>query len=134
MAKVESGRIDVKLTEVDLRQQINEIITQLFPLADTKGLILLRPKFDVEDLTVHADELRLRQVLINLLSNAIKFTEKGCVGVRVYSAVLNNYETLYAEPALAIEVFDTGVGISPDFLGKVFEPFLQEERVYSADY
>ncbi len=131
MAKVESGRIDVKLTDVDLRQQIDEIITQLFPLADTKGLILLRPKFEVEDLTVHADELRLRQVLINLLSNAIKFTQTGCVGIRVYSAVLNNYETLFSEPACAIEVFDTGVGISPDFLGKVFEPFLQEERVYS---
>lgn len=132
MAKVESGRVEMKLENVQLRPLIDETVAQLFPLANTKGILLLRPRIDSEDPVVHADALRLRQILINLLSNAIKFTEAGCVGVCVNSAVLQNYQdTLHAEPAYTIEVFDTGAGIEAEFLDQVFEPFTQEERVYS---
>lgn len=132
MAKVESGRIDLNLTNVPLRPLIDEVVAQVFPIAQAKGLMLLRPKLDDEDAAAHADSLRLRQVLINLLSNAIKFTQRGCVGIRVYACTVEAYaQTSYAEPAYTLEVFDTGVGIAPDFIDKVFEPFTQEQRAYN---
>ncbi len=132
MATVESGRIELTLTNVPLRPLIDEVVAQVFPIAQAKGLLLLRPRLDDEDARVHAESLRLRQVLINLLSNAIKFTERGCVGIRVYPCTVEGYaQTSYSERAYAIEVFDTGIGIAPDFIDKVFEPFAQEQRAYN---
>lgn len=132
MAKVESGRVELEISSIELPPVLKEITAQLLPLAETKKLQLLRPRIDMEDPTVHADPLRLRQVLINLLSNAIKFTDHGCVGIYVREDVLPGYQgTHHSEPAVAIEVFDTGIGISASFIDQLFEPFTQEETAYS---
>ncbi|MDX1546740.1 MAG: HAMP domain-containing sensor histidine kinase [Rhodothermales bacterium] len=133
MAKVESGRVELKVSSVTLQPILKEVTAQLLPLAETKGIQLLRPRLDVDAPVVHADPLRLRQVLINLLSNAIKFTERGCVGIYVAEAVIPGYQgTQHSEAAIAIDVFDTGIGISEAFLEKLFEPFTQEENAYAA--
>ncbi|HMB93983.1 MAG TPA: HAMP domain-containing sensor histidine kinase [Rhodothermales bacterium] len=132
MAKVESGRVELEISSIELLPVLKEITAQLLPLAETKKLQLLRPRIDMQAPTVHADPLRLRQVLINLISNAIKFTDHGCVGVYVREAVLQRYQgTQHSEPAVAIEVFDTGIGISASFIDQLFEPFTQEETAYS---
>ena len=132
MAKVESGRVELEISSIELLPVLKEVTAQLLPLAETKKLQLLRSRIDMENPTVHADPLRLRQVLINLLSNAIKFTDHGCVGIYVTESVIQRYQgTQHSEPAVAIEVFDTGIGISASFIDQMFEPFTQEETAYS---
>ena len=133
LLKVESGRVELKVSSVSLQPILKEVTAQLLPLAETKGIQLLRPCLEVDAPVVHADPLRLRQVLINLLSNAIKFTERGCVGIYVAEAVIPGYQgTQHSEAAIAIDVFDTGIGISESFIEKLFEPFTQEENAYAA--
>jgi signal transduction histidine kinase len=132
MAKVESGRVELHISSIELAPVLKEVTAQLLPLAETKKIQLLRPRIDVHDAMIHADPLRLRQVLINLLSNAIKFTDKGCVGIYVRASEIDRYQgTQHSEPAIALEVFDTGIGISKAFIDQLFEPFTQEESAYS---
>ncbi len=79
---------------------------------------------------IRADEKRLRQVLINLLSNAIKFTEKGQVSFTIETEMMDN---VHGEEAklyrIRFKVKDTGVGIAPDEVGKIFQPFEQVGNV-----
>ena len=67
------------------------------------------------------DPTRLRQIIANLVGNAIKFTETG--GVRIVARLLSTGE----KPQLAIDVIDSGIGISPESMGKIFEPFVQAD-------
>ena len=71
--------------------------------------------------TILTDPTRLRQIVANLLGNAIKFTETG--GVKIVARLLPNPE----KPQLAIDVIDSGIGISPEGLGKIFNPFVQAD-------
>ena len=113
LAKVEAGRIDLALDQLDLPLVIEETVASLRPLAEQKGLDLR-----VEELThtVWADPTRLRQILNNLLSNAIKFTPQGG---RVTVAA-----QLWGD-RVALSVTDTGVGIAPADQRRVFEEFQQ---------
>lgn len=123
LAKVESGKLDLTLSAVSIDQLLADIIRQLFPLAEHKGLALTTKPHS--NFWVQADALRLRQALINLVSNAIKFTEAGRVTLSVSAAVQHH------KPACAIVVEDTGVGISTEFLPRLFDRFTQEMRAYT---
>jgi signal transduction histidine kinase/CheY-like chemotaxis protein len=112
IAKIEAGRFHLHRGEVLLRELLDQVV-QMFRLqAASKGLEF---RFEGEELPelVYADERRLRQILINLLSNAIKFTERGHVTLRV------RYRRQLAE----FEIEDSGVGIAPEDLERVFMPF-----------
>lgn len=113
LARVESGRLELQLEDVDLRGSVHEWINGMRPLADRKGIDLV---LDVPAFEVAADRGRLRQVVYNLVSNAIKFTpEGGRVTVRAERT----------EDATALTVADTGIGIAPEDLDIVFEEFRQ---------
>jgi PAS domain S-box-containing protein len=102
-------------------------------LKDAEGIMTLRAqekKIDLEmtiepgmDTVFFGDEARIRQVLINLIDNAIKFTEQGSVRVKVGSVEVKD-----SLCTVNVEIKDTGVGISPDFIGKIFSKFSQEEN------
>ena len=116
LAKIEAGRMDFKLTEVDLPSLLAEVVALEAGHAQTKQLSLSLEHEDVPA-RVFADRVRLRQILLNLTSNAIKFTEQGSVTVRAVAL----------EQRVRIEVQDTGIGIKPEDQQLIFEKFRQSE-------
>lgn len=128
MSKIEAGRISLSENAFDLYQLLRTI-QEMFQLkAESKGLQLLIDYTPEVPQYVHADESKLRQILINLLGNAIKFTQAGGVILRV---VTGKDERLLTNDSgqitLHFEVEDTGAGIAPDEMESLFEPFVQTE-------
>lgn len=120
MAKIESGRMTLQITEVDIHQTL-ELVGEMFrENARRKNLKLeIRKSEDLPQI-VKTDAQKLRQVLVNLVSNAIKFTDRGEV---VVSASLESVEGNRVR--LGFAVSDTGVGIKPEEMGDLFQPFVQ---------
>lgn len=129
-ARLEKGAVELVLDDVDLEAAVMDPIKVLGPVAAKKG-IDLRTEIDPRlPRTVRIDAPRLRQVLNNLAGNAIKFTERG--GVRVRVALSREASILFhrkaprgRRTAVDIEVVDSGVGIPPERLQAIFEPFEQ---------
>jgi len=114
LAKVEAGRLELNAEPIPLATAMGEVLTTRRPLTDRKGL---QVQLDVPpDAAVHADPLRLRQILDNLLSNAIKFTPEGG---RIAAIVTPEAGTV------AITIADDGIGIAPEDQERVFEEFQQ---------
>ncbi len=119
IAQVESGSLRLSREPIRLRAFLDQLIDMLRLQASAKGLALTLecppglPEF------VRTDPKRLRQILINLLSNAIKFTDAGSVTLRLH----------YRNEIATFEVIDTGIGIEPEDLTRIFAPF---ERVAEA--
>lgn len=112
LAKIESGKVELKFELVDGRDIVEEVAQTLKPLADEKGL-KLEVQVPNETLIVETDRRSLSQIVINLANNAIKFTDEGTVKIE---ARRNN-------DATEVSVVDTGIGIKPEDQGKLFEPF-----------
>ena len=119
MAKVEAGQLDLVLTELDLPALVRGVGELLAVPAQRKGLALHVAVDPQVPRGVRADGRRLRQVLLNLVGNAIKFTDAGTVSLDVGTD----------GAAVTFEVADTGAGIGPDDLARIFEPFEQAGRV-----
>jgi signal transduction histidine kinase len=114
MSKIESGRMDLRYEDIDLRQMAQDVLAANQPLAQAKNLDLY---LDVDDsvLTVPADRTRIRQVLINIMGNAIKFTEKGSISLSIHDK----------DSHVLVAIRDTGIGIKEENIGIVFEQFRQ---------
>lgn len=118
LSKIEADRIEVKLEALALEPCLNEVVNQLKPLANNKGLHLqIEMAPDLPNAL--ADSHRVRQVLINLVSNAIKFTEQGGVTIQCIHLIEHNM--------LRIAVEDSGIGISPAAMEYIFEAFRQAD-------
>lgn len=113
ISKLESGTVQVKPEDVNLRQLISELREQLESLANTKQLKLVTT--DIAETTVHTDRVLLRQLVQNIIANGIKYTDVGQVQVRVSTD----------ESGAIIEIADTGVGIPRDQLAKIFDAYYQ---------
>ncbi len=114
-SKIRAGRADLFLEEVDVAETARTVLSLMRAAPEAAG-IELRDEIEPGLPPVTADRGRLRQVLVNLVGNAVKYTEKGKVTV-----------ALAREPGgVRLEVRDTGRGIAPDALLRVFEPFVQE--------
>ncbi len=123
LSKIEAGKLDLYLETFDLRQAVTEVATTVEPLiARNRNRLVVECAPDLG--TVHSDLTRVRQVLLNLLSNASKFTEGGTI-------------TLAAERTAAHIVFrvsDSGIGMTPEQMTRLFEPFSQAETSTSKKY
>ncbi len=120
LSKIEAGKLSLETTAFNLHGELRELVDLFRPKAEEKGLDLV---FHVTPETpdrVEGDLARLRQVMFNLLGNAIKFTEAGWVHFRVDAG-----RGAGNRAALRFRVSDTGVGIPPEKLAAVFEPFSQ---------
>jgi len=125
ISKIESGRTDLILSSFDLRGLITEIFGQLRALANAKHLAL-DSKVLAKDAVIRTDRTKLKQILVNLIGNALKFTDSGKITVTVSEP--SSIEPTAASPQnqrLLIRMQDTGVGIPPDKLGKIFDKFYQ---------
>ncbi|GIF10388.1 response regulator [Actinoplanes teichomyceticus] len=113
LAKVEAGRMDLRVAPVRVDTAIEELLTTLSPLFAQKNLTVMT---ELAPVTALADRLRLRQIVENLLSNAIKFTPpEGTVSITVTGS----------DTDVSVTVTDTGVGIADDDAERVFEEFQQ---------
>lgn len=115
ISQIESGTMSISLEPVDLGRVLAEALSLIGPLADDAQVRLTSSPSERADLHVLADRQRLKQVLINLLSNAVKYNRRGG-GVSVHC-------TEVAEGRTEVAVSDTGYGMSPEQLERLFEPF-----------
>jgi two-component system sensor histidine kinase/response regulator len=121
-SKIEAGKLELDLDDFDLREVVEDTVDVLAHQAHKKGLELTALVDDALPPLVRGDRGRFRQVLLNLLSNAVKFTEAGEVSVRVTPEAQPDGHVL-----LNVAVRDTGIGIAPDKVEALFEPFQQED-------
>jgi signal transduction histidine kinase/CheY-like chemotaxis protein/HPt (histidine-containing phosphotransfer) domain-containing protein len=129
LSKIESGRLELEDVDFDLPAVISAAATVLRPVAQRKQLAL-RVRLDPTlPSAVRGDPLRLRQILMNLLGNAVKFTERGSVMLRA-APWYTDAETL----GVQFEVVDTGVGIAPEHVQRLFQPFTQAESSTTRRY
>ncbi|MGF1739299.1 ATP-binding protein [Photobacterium satsumensis] len=121
-SKIEAGKLTLSPAPCSIADLVSELIQPHAIYAQQKGLgfrLWLAPNIADQ---LHCDPLRLRQVLNNLLNNAAKFTEQGEIAVSV-----NVIEETPQQQTLQISVSDSGIGISEDDLGKLFQPFEQAD-------
>ena len=129
LSKIEAGKLDLHLADFDLSTFLTGVSEICRIRAEQKGLSFHLKATDSLPVAIHSDEKRLRQVLINLLGNAIKFTDQGNVTLRVepIESPVDSAEQRSGSDASTFRfiVEDTGVGMSPDQLEKIFLPFEQ---------
>lgn len=123
LAKVEAGHLELFYETVPVAQTIRESITAMRGAAEKKGLTIqwnVPPDLGL----ISVDQIRFKQILFNLLSNAVKFTDSGCVTV---SATIE-------EDQLHVVVSDTGIGIRPEDISRIFVEFSQVDASYARRY
>lgn len=138
-SKIESGKLDIEEHAFNLQTCVEEAIELLAPKAAEKGLELTYLIHSTVPINITGDDTRLRQILVNLLGNAVKFTNRGEVSVIVTAQTLqktsltlttekhNRYEIQFA-------VHDTGIGIPPNRLDRLFKSFSQVDSSTSRQY
>ena len=124
-SKIEAGRIDLDEGPVVLPDLIERVLEEVAPTAARKGVDLSYTVGATVPQRVMADEKRLLQVLSNLVSNAVKFTPEGSVSVETEVPVL--YDSESRPVWVEIAVRDTGIGIPPEALERIFDPFVQAD-------
>jgi signal transduction histidine kinase/DNA-binding NarL/FixJ family response regulator len=124
ISKLEAGKVELEPTDFHLGNMIRAALSLMRPSAVEKGLTMQCTIDPAMERLVHGDPFRLRQVLLNLMGNAIKFTERGRVDVRAEPDVSG-------ASFIRIEVEDTGIGMTPQTLNRLFHKFAQADSSIS---
>lgn len=117
LAKIESGKVELDLQPVPLREVADEVCASLKPAAEKKGLTLAVRM--PEEIVARADRRSLSQILINLTNNAIKFTEYGAIHLEIQRSLADGVKVT------TISVVDTGIGIRDEDQARLFDAFTQ---------
>jgi len=126
LSKIEAGKTDLSIAPFRVESVCHSSLRMIHQSAHKKGLKVMFD-FDGENLSMRADERRLKQILVNLLSNAVKFTNPGgTVGLRVVGDT--------AQEVICFSVWDTGVGIARVKMSKLFQRFVQLDSRLSREY
>ena len=138
LAKVESGKLDVISTAIELNQMRDFIYNQFSPVANQKKVHFTIEMGSELPKTFLTDEQRLQQILKNLLSNAFKFTGSGSVSLQIREVMKNITKNMgeehQPERMLAFSVIDTGIGIEKEKQKTIFEAFRQADGTTSRQY
>ena len=123
-SKIESGKMEIVPVEYDFSSMIHDVVNMIMMRAEDKGLKMNLSVDSTLPYKVYGDEVRIRQVLTNLLTNAVKYTKEGSMGLTV-SGQRDGEDII-----LSFAVEDTGIGIKPEDLQKLFARFerIEEER------
>jgi Amt family ammonium transporter len=130
LSKIEAGRMDLYLENIDLRIMVRDVVNTIRPLVE-KNNNLLTVELDEQLGNLYADQTKVRQTLFNLLSNASKFTEQGQIKLEVHR------ELAAAEDEIGYILFrvsDTGIGMTPEQLDKLFQEFSQADPSTTRKY
>jgi len=127
LSKIESGKMELFIEDFDLATLIKDVQSTIMPLVE-KNANVLEVNYPDDLGGMHADITRIRQVLFNLLSNASKFTEKGTVTLDAHAEQAGEREWM------VFEVKDTGIGLTEEQLGKLFQAFTQADASTSRKY
>ena len=131
ISKIEAGELRVATEPFDLAATVARVAATVAPLAQKKGLALEVGAVPLLGEVV-GDARRVEQVLLNLVGNAVKFTEAGSVALA--AEAVGDYrprEDAAPVPAVRLRVADTGIGIAPEDMAKLFQPFRQVDSTLS---
>jgi signal transduction histidine kinase len=127
LSKIEAGRMELHLNTFPLLPVIKDVAKTIEPMAMKNGnRFLIDCPADLG--TIHADQTRFRQSLLNLASNANKFTEKGTITIAAHQRQDNGRDWI------TIAVTDTGIGMTPEQMGKLFQEFSQASSATASKY
>lgn len=124
-SKVEAGEVSLEKMEFNLYKVVQSVITQLELKAKEKNLEIIIEYGNNVDSKFNGDSLRLSQILTNLLTNAVKFTEHGSITILIAKSAEDRYR---------FEVKDTGIGLTPAQIEKLFKPFSQADSSTTRNY
>ncbi|MBR1397632.1 MAG: hypothetical protein IJ563_08890 [Selenomonadaceae bacterium] len=126
-SKIEAGKIEIIPVNYDLSSLINDLVNMIQIKADDKGLALALDFDKNLPKLLHGDEIRIKQVITNILTNSVKYTEKGSI---TFSIGFKRIEDEPDSVILLVSVKDTGIGIKPEDMKKLFMEFerIEEER------
>jgi signal transduction histidine kinase/HPt (histidine-containing phosphotransfer) domain-containing protein len=128
-SKIEAGKLELEITEIDVVRVVRDVCDPLETRASAKGVELVRfVDRSVPPLAL-GDPTRVRQVLTNLVSNAIKFTDEGTIAVSVVPGDRSDDRQI-----VCFEVSDTGIGVDPSTIDRLFDSFSQAERSTTRRY
>jgi signal transduction histidine kinase/CheY-like chemotaxis protein len=127
LSKIEAGKLELNLESVSIPPLVEEVIGTARPLAEqNKNRLSVECPSDLPP--IEADAMRVRQILLNLLSNACKFTKDGSIILRVLQVVHQGHD------CIAFAVADSGIGMTPEQLGRLFEEFSQGDVTTARQY
>jgi signal transduction histidine kinase len=127
LSKIEAGRMEINLESFALAPLIDDVVKTIEPLAAKNGnqvAVHCDPAIGM----MHADQMRLRQALLNLMSNANKFTERGTITIDAHHGRENGGDWI------TFAVTDTGIGMTPEQMGKLFQEFSQASSTTASKY
>jgi signal transduction histidine kinase len=127
LSKIEAGRMELNLESFALAPLIDDVVKTIEPLAAKNGnqvAVHCDPPIGM----MHADQMRLRQALLNLMSNANKFTEKGAITIATHQVQEHGRDWV------TLSVADTGIGMTPQQMGKLFQEFSQASSATASKY
>nr|WP_275901672.1 MHYT domain-containing protein [Paenibacillus sp. SYP-B3998] len=125
ISKIEAGKMEIHLETCELAELIQDVMTTVTPLIEGNGN-QVETRCEEGDITT--DITKLRQILFNLLSNASKFTKAGTIGFDIYRQTRGN------QAGYCFRVQDTGIGMTPEQLEKLFQPFTQADSSTTRKY
>jgi adenylate cyclase len=127
LSKIEAGKLELNLESVSIPPLVEEVIGTARPLAEqNKNRLSVECPSDLP--SIEADAMRVRQILLNLLSNACKFTKDGSIILRVRQVAHQGQD------CIAFAVADSGIGMTPEQLGRLFEEFSQGDATTARQY
>jgi signal transduction histidine kinase len=127
LSKIEAGKMELHLETFPLRSLIHEVVTTVHPLVE-KNSNRMKVEFHENSGSMHADPIRVRQVLFNLLSNACKFTNQGVITLNASRQSENGKDWVH------LRVSDTGIGMTPVQLQRLFQAFSQADSSTSHQF
>jgi K+-sensing histidine kinase KdpD len=122
IAKIEAGKMDVQASSFSINALVDQCFNTAHPLV--RSSVRFEKQNDETLPLVHSDQNKIKQIILNLLSNAAKFTHEGSIRVRVH----------HENSSFKIDVVDTGIGMSEEALGKIFEEFQQADSSTTREY